>query len=372
MTKVKVMTVCGDAGGAAAVAPVAALLRSEQRVQVRSAVYRQAVDVWTRHQLDHEVWPENLTDAQLKMMAGESDILLLGTSVNGLDYERRLGALFPDRSVAVLDFWSNYAARFQMPGGVLRQPALTCVMDEQARTDLVAEGFEAARLVVTGQPAFDELPRFRSDFTAEKVRAFRAGLGLKDGDLLVVFASQPLAELYERLELRARHPGYDQHSVLRLLVAELEALAQESKRGLFLLVRPHPRENSAALAWVEQHAGVLKTCVSGAGDSRACAVSADLVCGMTSVLLVESCYLGCPTVSVQPGLVGPDTLPSNRAGWSLLVREASEIRPVVRRLLFDPKARAEHRQRLEAVCPDGRAARRVADVVYRAGGLSVL
>lgn len=363
--KPEVLVVCGDAGGAAAVVPVVRRLIGDGRVAVRSAVYRQAKDVWARHALPFLELPEAMGDADLAGLAEGADVLLLGTSVNGVDYERKLTALARDRSVAVLDFWSNYTQRFAGPGGGLLQPARTCIMDEQARQDMRLEGFDTARLVVTGQPAFDDLAGLRSSLGHGAIAAARDAAGARPGEWLVVFASQPLAELYARPEMQARHPGYDQRGVLRLLVQELEKLAAAEQRGIVLQVRPHPREDASALDWVDAHRGWLRAAVSRGFDGRLSALASDLVCGMTSVMLVETCYLGCLTLSVQPGLKGPDALPTNRLGWSRLVREAGELPLALRELLMDGPARAAQRERMGSARADGGAAGRVAEVVYQ-------
>ena len=362
--KPDVLAVCGDAGGAAAVAPVVELLVREGRVNLRSAVYRQAAELWSRRGLPHQTLSAGLSDGELSDLAGSAGALLLGTSVNGLDYERRLGALFPARAVAVLDFWSNYAPRFRSPAGFLEPPEVVCVMDAQARAEMVAEGFDAARLAVTGQPAFDALAGLRQAFGEQERQALRAALGVAAGETLVVFASQPLAEFYAQPELRARHPGYDQGTALRLLIAALEDLAPEIRRNIVLLVRPHPREEPGSLAWAARSTGALRVRIDGSGDSRAGLLAADLVCGMTSVLLVEACHLGCLTLSLQPGLVGPDLLPTNRTGLSRLVRAAGEMRGALLDFLCDEPARAEQRKRLAGLAADGGASRRVADMIY--------
>ena len=362
--KPEVLVVCGDAGGAAAVAPVAELLIREGRVNLRSAVYRQAAELWARRGLPHQTLAAGLSDGDLAALAGSADALLLGTSVNGEDYERRLGALFPARAVAVLDFWSNYAPRFRSAAGVLEPPAVVCVMDESARSGMAAEGFEAARVVVTGQPAFDALAGLRRAFGENERKSLRATLGVVEGERLVVFASQPLAEFYAQPELRARHPGYDQGTALRLLIAALEELAPEIRRNIVLLVRPHPREEPGSLAWAARSTETLRVRVDGSGDSRTCLLAADLVCGMTSVILVEACHLGCPTLSLQPGLAGPDPLPTNSAGLSRLVRTAAELRETLRDFLCAGPARAEQKTRQAGLSTDGEASRRVADMIY--------
>lgn len=69
-------------------------------------------------------------------------------------------------------------------------------------------------------------------------------------------------------------------------------------------------------------------------------MAADLVVGMNTELLVEACYLGCITLSLQPGLRHPDRLPTNRLGFSRAVYQEDEIKPALLELLLNEKSRS--------------------------------
>lgn len=363
--KSKVLVVAGDAGGAAAVAPVVKLLKADDRVELRSAVYRQAVEVWGRNGLECEKLSDQLNDKDLFGLGAAADVLLLGTSVNGVDYERRLGAFFPDRSVAVLDFWSNYAPRFRMENGQLAQPRRICVMDESVREPMMKEGFHSACLTVTGQPAFDRLSEVKNAFSSEERAFIRNKYEVKEPGYLVFFASQPLAEFYALPELRGRYPGYDQSTVLKKLLLGLDHLSDQRSLSISLLVRPHPRENPDTLAWVREHLGPTRVFVSRDEDGLTGALAADLVCGMNTVMLAEACFVGCRVISIQPGLTGQDTLPTNDLGLSLLVRTDAELNRALEVNLLSPSSLNNVLFQSAIKYIDGKAGRRVADEVYR-------
>ena len=107
--------------------------------------------------------------------------LLTATSANGIDLEklflgaaRRLGV----PALAVLDFWSNYRQRFSdQRDNLIYLPDRIAVMDEHARTEMIAEGFAPELLSVTGQPAFDALEPAQQRFTPDARAAVRAQLG---------------------------------------------------------------------------------------------------------------------------------------------------------------------------------------------------
>ena len=361
-----ILAVAGDPGGAAAVAPVVARLRAFGR-PVTALAYRHARAVWSDRGVAFDELAEQ-TDrdaAHRHLEAARPGLLLLATSVNGLDLEKHFLAAANGReipSVAVLDFWSNYRPRFADEQGQLAHlPDRIAVMDEQARREMIADGFDATRLVVTGQPAFDELGAVRRHWQGRNRLELRSQLGVAAVERLVLFASQPLAEVYGEDASHSGFLGYTQWSVLRSLVGALDRIGRRSDEPTVLLVRPHPRERPEALQGLQgSRARVL---VDGRGDRHEAALAADLVTGMNSILLVEACLLGCPVISLQPGLRLADALPTNRSGATRAVYRDEDVEPAVAELLFDPAARDELAARSAGVGFLSEAAQRVVSVI---------
>jgi hypothetical protein len=363
-----VAVVCGDAGGAAAIAPVIDMLRSEGRVSVRPLAYRQAGECWTPRLFPFERLDDQLTIADARGLLGQprAALLLWGTSVNGamlehtfLEAAREVGI----PSLGLLDAWVNYVERFS--AGARRLdcvPDRIAVMDESARMEMVREGFDPALLTVTGQPAFDSLNEWRTNFTDARRQDLRARWGVEERELAVLFASQPMHELYGHDGEDPRHFGYDERSVISVLVSTLDEIAAESNRSIVLILRPHPREDDGWLRAVRS--ARIRVAVSREGDARDAALAADVVTGMSSALLLEACYLHCLVVSVQPNLRRPDVLPTNRAGLSHPVYRAGDAKGILKALLLDEKAQAAARERLRALTPVGGAASRVVELVY--------
>lgn len=354
----RVVAVAGDPGGADAVGPVLAALRAAGR-PVTALAYAQAGPVWARRGVPSEPLPPTPDAAALLAGAGA---LLTATSCNGLDLEkpfraaaRRLGV----PSVAVLDAWSNYVARFAGPDGRLDHlPDRVAVMDAQARDEMIAAGFDPGRVTVTGQPAFDDLAARRAAFDPARRAAARGRLGVGPDERLVLFASQPLAALCGSDPSHPDYWGYTEQTVLALLTAALDRIVRRRRTTLTLVVRPHPREDAGTLRGLT--AGAARVVVDGGGgDGPEVALTADLVTGITSVLLVHACLLGCVVLSLQPGLRRGDVLPTNRAGRSRAAYRPDEIEPAVEALLFDPTARVDLANRARAAAPPGDAAGRV-------------
>jgi len=350
-TKQIIVTVCGDAGGASAVAPVIRALRSANGYAVHALGYAEARRTWREKDIEFQELSESTTldDAAAFLKRTDAGLVLLGTSMNGIDLEkrflkaaRRLGT----PTLAVLDFWSNYLPRFADEQGRLGElPDVIAVMDDRACTDMERQGFPRERLIVTGQPAFDELTALGKAATPRQRAATREVLGIAADERLVVFASQPLAALYGADASNPSYLGYTEQTVLALLARCLERIACRAGQRMVLWVRPHPRENPAELQ--PSASSRVRAVVSSQSDGRELALAADLVTGMTSVFLIEACLLGCPVLSLQPGLRAADPLPTNRAGWSRPVYHEEDMEPALESLLLDDAAPAAFRHRQE-------------------------
>jgi hypothetical protein len=146
--------------------------------------------------------------------------------------------------------------------------------------------------------------------------------------------------------------GYDEQHVLAALGTALAHAPVPTR----LVVRPHPREADPALL----PPGAVTVRDDNAHDwVRA----ADLVCGMTTALLLEAAMLGCVTLSLQPGLAGADTL---RVGTP--VTDPEEVEPTVHRALLDDDYRAAVRRGAPRAVPGAGA--RVAALALELAGRS--
>lgn len=365
MKRLTILCVCGDSGGASAMAPVLAELIQAQRVEIRAFAYAYAPQVWSRAKIRFGVLNEmaNLTALCDAVGLDQADLLLVGTSVNAQNYERHLTESAQIRkipSLALLDFWTNYRERFDDETGALRYlPDLIAVMDERARAEMTALGFDGARMVITGQPAFDALHAERALFNEARRQEIRTGLGITTNERLAVFLSQPLTAMPGTM-------GLDEKQIVSRVLQALESFATTEHIALSLLFRPHPREETG---WVDQLSNnTIRLIVSNQDDAHELVQAADLVIGINSVLLVEACYLGCIVTSVQIGLRGKDVLPTNAAGYSRAVYDERELVAVLRTMLLDQRARSEMRARLESLQVEP-AAVRVAQHSYQMLGL---
>lgn len=369
-----VVVVCGDPGGASAVGPVIKLLQVEDRLNVQPVAYNESASIWDSLDIDYEKIPTDFSpEATLSMLSRpEVKLLFTGTSVNSIDLEKLFIATAAHiglPSLSLIDFWTNYTWRFSDDDkNLVYLPDKIAVMDEFSLEEMVKEGFNPARLVITGQPAFDDLAAWRAEFSDRRRGEVRAGLGVNQDELLVLFASQPLTSLYGTDIVHEKYLGFDEWVVLDMLVRELEGLKTQTDTPIHLVIRPHPRESVDLFH--DYSSEVFPITVVESGTARSQVMAADLVVGMNTELLVEACYLGCITLSLQPGLRYPDRLPTNRLGFSRAVYHREGIRPALMELLLDEDARKAMLENVKRFKLKGKSATNVVRQIYTMVGLN--
>lgn len=359
-----IFALCGDVGGANAIAPVIERLRNEQRVRVAAYAYGVGLTAWKQARVDvitaSEDWTVNEVGAELSRL--NTAMVIVATSVNGIDLEKIVVTTARQQgipSLAVLDFWSNYKERFSDgTGNLVHLPDQIAVMDDFACEEMIKAGIDKARIVVTGQPALDSLAEWRFRFPTDRRKSIREHLGIDQKETLILFASQPLSELYGSDRSSPRYPGYTEKTVLEALTRAIEKLVLKGQHPV-LVIRPHPREKRSGLSEIKSD--VVRIVISSYGHARDVVLSADVVTGMDSMLLVESCYMGCPTVSIQPGLLLPDSLPTNHNGMTKAVYHESDILPVLEGILGDINQMTKSSRSFVAGCD---ATSRVLTLIY--------
>jgi len=355
-----IITICGDPGGANAIAPVIELLRDEGKVSVTALAYLQAVTLWSGWGIQFDVIKGEASDDDILKFLNEpkANLLLTGTSVNRYELEKRFieaARQLGIPSMSVLDFWSNYALRFSGNSGDLRYlPDRIAVMDVLARDEMVAAGIVDSRIVITGHPALDGLEAYRQSFGPERRYAIREGLGVAPDDWLILYASQPPA--FFDLDDTIPPPWLDRLRTVNVLLGALAVLAQARGKCATLLIRPHPRENGEIYRGLTHN--TVRVVVSGEGGSRDLALAADAVVGMNTMFLVEARHLGRPVLSIRLDLPLPDDFPPNRSGLIRAVYREEDVASAMDELLNQPLSG------MPLFEAQGNASRNVAQLLY--------
>lgn len=242
------------------------------------------------------------------------DCILTATSFAGF-LERAFIRIAKKRviyCITVLDFWTNYASRFLLPGEkdlseeIL--PDAIAVIDDFAASEMQVLGFPKQILHITGQPAFDRFVLWTDSDEAREIRQkVRNILSLDDDTALVVFFSQYISDMYP--PGTASYRGYTEYDVLSDLVV---AITQIEPEPLFA-VKTHPKETPGKYADLLLDAST-KIQVVDELDADALVMGADILVGMTSTVLVKGLLAGRKLLSYQPNLVGRNELVFSRMG----------------------------------------------------------
>lgn len=223
------------------------------------------------------------------------------------------------------------------------------VMSPVARDNLVQQGHDPKKIVVTGHPAFDAILEENRVFCAEE-SAHR--WGLPSGPHVLLGTSQP----------------GKRGEVMDLYCQVCETLVP--KREFRLIVKPHPGEDADAY---REHARRYKdrvTVVTTAPIRELVRLS-DVLIGFASTILLESILVGKPIVSFNL-TGGPDPLPFVNWGLGLEARNPDTLNAAVNRARGDDGFRASFltaRKEHFGNSVDGQATERVTMLIREMAGL---
>lgn len=280
------------------------------------------------------VVPAITPNALRRFMEKEApDAIVTGTSADDFTekYIWKAGTELNIPSLAIMDQWNNYGLRFSNHGvNDIEEydrnrfhpylPTRIVAMDECARMEMVEEGIPQERIVVCGQPYFETVLKSGTDDFA--LAACRNRNHMSQDEFVVVFASEPITKTYG--ENAGEYWGYTETTILSTLIHSLETIAKETGRRIALVFRPHPKETMADFRNLAEPS-VLRFIVDENTVPWALMKSADLVCGMSSMFLIEAVILGRQVMSVQIGLQRDDPFILARRGIMESIKTECEL-----------------------------------------------
>ena len=337
-----------EAGGADTVAPVVRALQ-QRHADCLLLAKGPSCDRFASLELPFQRVPE-YSEATVDKLCSEEwhskpDLVFTSaTSLPSLDmtekYLWRWAASRCITSAAILDQWQNYAIRFSGTAAdekLQYLPDYILVMDQVAFEDAVAEGLPPGRLRIVGQPALDDLSRMSS---LETARRLRKEIKVSDDTQLVVFVAESLkADFGNSL-------GYDEHTTLRFLVDVLSAYLKAGQaNSLHVLVKLHPQNRMDQFTAELADAPFPVTVIAQQYQPIEVLQAADLVVGMSSILLVHSIMMDKPTVSLQLGSKKPSQLIATRVGAIPFLQEEHVAREILMSLLQGKRRREAYVER---------------------------
>jgi hypothetical protein len=253
------------------------------------------------------------------------DFIITGTSADDMT-EKYIWTAAQGLNIpcfAIVDQWINYGIRFSSFGvSDMRShdrakkypylPTRIIVMDEFARDEMVKEGIPSSLILVCGQPHFEYLRNYQ---TSRSNIDLYAKLGIDKSDIVITFASEPIVETYHESHTSDHYWGYTERTIFSNLLDALRETLRLTDKRVCLIVRPHPKESTMNLADLYGRSGPRVKIVCDTDSHSLDLVSiSHLVCGMSSMFLIEAVVLGKPVLSVQIGLRREDPFILSRRG----------------------------------------------------------
>lgn len=289
-------------------------------------------------------------DIQTFLQKVRPDFIITGTSADDLT-EKYIWSVAEKKGIpsfAILDHWVNYGVRFS-PYGVADlaqyhadrthpfQPTKILVMDDYAKQALIKDGIEHTRMIVTGHPYFEILLRSRN--SPGKSDSVRNRHGIADSDFLLTFASEPISKVYDNNDPDKPYLGYTEKSIFLNLAAALEQSSRESDRKITCLIKLHPKEDAGAYDDILKHreGSTVRYLVDRESSPVDVIRSSQLICGMSSMLLIEAVIIGKPVISVQIGLKRENPFVLERRGVLKSIATHEELKQALQAAIQEGK-----------------------------------
>lgn len=355
--KKRILMLAHDPGGANAVGSVAIALKAEG---YDVALYGHGPALQRFQVLEAPALPllapvpsPSLGSMRKLIHIEHPDLIITGTS--GDDFSERYLWQAAEQcgvpAIAVLDQWSNFGLRFSPYGLAERdrylenrqhpyKPAYITVMDEDARREIIEDGLEPDRVVVCGQPYFDVLAARCNEGMESEAAVTKERLGLDARAKVLLFISESIRQDYRVKPGEAPYWGYDEISIFMELVQALQGIA-ESGFPVQVLVKQHPLERDNVYDTLKPRLEAenpgLKILTIQDMDAHRLLMIADLVCGMSSMLLLESLIFDKPTISLQIGLNRENPLILEAKGFMKSILNPEVLHQVLKEVLMEEK-----------------------------------
>jgi hypothetical protein len=333
-----------DPGAANVVADLPEALRARGRTAALYAGGQALPYLKLRRVSVEEVHGE--TDADAVLAAVHPDVLVVGTAENPDTMGLQLLDAAKGRSMArvgVVDALANAEHRFRGRASdpLAHAPDWLVVPDGATRDAYKALHFPGERIAVCGHPHYDFVRAEARRLEREERRIWRARCfpQAPAGQPLLVFVAEVSDGLqpqqYRRSSDYTLAGRGDSDRRTDIVLQELLLAVSSLPVKPYMVLRLHPKNLPADFGDLAKAFDLI---VAG-GSPAELVYAADLVVGMTSMLVFEAALLGRPTLAVVPRTVELDWLPSIRMGLTEAVTRREDLAPALERALASPVAK---------------------------------
>lgn len=254
-----------------------------------------------------EICKEDEDEISIFLNNMNPDIVITGTSLN--DYTERFlwkaAEKLGIKSYAILDQWMNAGIRFseysynnieeyQKRLSHSFMPTYILVMDDLVKKIMIEEGICEKKIIVTGQPYFDVV----ADIYEKSKPCY------DNNYWNIVFISEPISQDYDNNDNKRLFWGYNEKTNFNILYTSVDKLTRKYGIKTRIVVRPHPREdkNNWETLIAELSNTNIQILSDTENDSYSILKSMDVVCGMSSMVLLEAFICKKDVISIEIGL----------------------------------------------------------------------
>lgn len=350
----KIMLVARDPGGANTIIPLVAALQErnyELLLYGKDAALSRFMQFGLNGVDIGNLLPQIDIDSWAKLLAEvRPDFIITGTSVDDFSerYLWKAAQAVGIKSFAILDQWMNYGirfsaytykeiARYELNPQHPYLPDRILVMDEEAKGQVARAGIAPDMVLVSGQPYFDLLMQEKGQFGPQQIQEFRRRIDFEPGLPLITYISEPLSQDYVRDEEGEAYWGYDEKTNCLSLLGIIAEIIEPTGQEINFVIKQHPRETAANYQEIIKRFrnSSIKIKLVREIDAWSLLRSSDLVCGMSSMLLLEAILLGCPVLSIQIGLKRANPLVLEHRGILASIVEEPKLKVVLQGILIN-------------------------------------
>lgn len=250
-------------------------------------------------------------------------LIIVGTSENSNSFSFEIileARSLKIHTIGLIDMWCNAKNRFRgdSSDSLFYSPNELFVPDKKTLQTFIEIGFDPKNLTLVGNPIFEKALGWKKKLVNEKSP-------LQKNPLRITFIS----EGWDKLDTNAskKNPHYLMHgrndSNFRTIIVMQELIDSLKLLDISYLttLRVHPNSNLQDFLPIANEFDQI----SFKEHPYEVCMNSHVVVGMTSMLLLEACLLGKPTIAVLPDINEKNWMPNTEYGPTITVSSRDEL-----------------------------------------------